>query len=136
MSKKMTEVTCKVKPSSYATTDNGQRTTDNGQTMTEVRTFRARTMQEALAVVRDEFGPEAVILHTRETAASRIWPWSRRAAEVEVTAGRDVMVASKSGSRRPQHVAVESGSASATGNGRKIGNAPDFPHADTPHNPQ
>lgn len=68
--------------------------------MTEVRTFRAGTMQEALAVVRRELGPEAVILHTRETTASRIWPWSRRSAEVEVTAGRDVL-ASASETRRP-----------------------------------
>ena len=59
--------------------------------MTEVRTFRAGTMQEALAVVRQEFGSEAVILHTRQKAATRLWPWSRRAAEVEVTAGRDVL---------------------------------------------
>ena len=63
--------------------------------MTEVRTFRARTMQEAMDVVRREFGSEAVILHTRETPASRVWPWSRRESAVEVTAGRDVLVASR-----------------------------------------
>ncbi|MES2792705.1 MAG: flagellar biosynthesis protein FlhF [Planctomycetota bacterium] len=68
--------------------------------MTEVRTFRARTMQEAMDVVRREFGPEAVILHTRETAASKIWPWSKRAAEVEVTAGRGVSVVSRSEAAR------------------------------------
>lgn len=48
-------------------------------------------MQEALAAVRREFGAEAVILHTREKTPSRVWPWSRQASEVEVTAGRDVM---------------------------------------------
>lgn len=63
--------------------------------MTEVRTFRARTMQEAMDVVRREFGSEAVILHTRETPASRLWPWSRRESSVEVTAGRDVLVTSR-----------------------------------------
>lgn len=68
--------------------------------MTEVRTFRAPTMQAAMDVVRREFGPEAVILHTRETAASKIWPWSRRDAEVEVTAGRDVFSTSRSHSHR------------------------------------
>lgn len=73
--------------------------------MTEVRTFRAGTLQEALAVVKRELGPEAVILHTRETASSRIWPWSRRPAEVEVTAGRDVLTAATE-SRRPNAVAA------------------------------
>jgi flagellar biosynthesis protein FlhF len=71
--------------------------------MTEVRTFRANTMQEALANVRREFGPEAVILHTRETTPSRLWPWSRRTPEVEVTAGRDVM-ASTSESRAARSI--------------------------------
>lgn len=68
--------------------------------MTEVRTFRAATMQQAMDVVRREFGPEAVILHTRETAASKVWPWSRRPAEVEVTAGRDVFASSRTSSQR------------------------------------
>lgn len=71
--------------------------------MTEVRTFRAGTMQEALAVVRREFGPEAVILHTKETGA-RSWPWSRRSAEVEVIAGRD-MRANSSEARRSKFAA-------------------------------
>ncbi len=57
-------------------------------------------MQAAMDVVRREFGPEAVILHTRETAASRIWPWSRREAEVEVTAGRGVFANTRSESSR------------------------------------
>ncbi|MDB5340154.1 MAG: hypothetical protein JWN70_5773, partial [Planctomycetaceae bacterium] len=57
-------------------------------------------MQAAMDVVRREFGPEAVILHTRETAASKIWPWSRREAEVEVTAGRDVFATSRPGANR------------------------------------
>ncbi len=73
--------------------------------MTEVRTFRAGTLQEALAVVRRELGPEAVILHTRETAAARLWPWSRRTGEVEVTAGRDVLTATTD-SRRANAVAA------------------------------
>ena len=63
-------------------------------------------MQEAMAFVRREFGPEAVILHTRETAASRIWPWSRQAAVVEVTAGRDVLVTSRSGGQAARHNAA------------------------------
>ncbi|MDB5384665.1 MAG: hypothetical protein JWM11_311, partial [Planctomycetaceae bacterium] len=52
--------------------------------MNEVRTFRARTLHDALNVVRRELGTEAVILQTRRTPTSRLWPWAR--CDVEVTA--------------------------------------------------
>ena len=32
----------------------------------EIRTFRAKTMPQALDLVRRELGPEAMVLHTRE----------------------------------------------------------------------
>ena len=32
----------------------------------EIKTFRAKTMPQALALVRRELGPEAMVLHTRE----------------------------------------------------------------------
>ena len=35
-----------------------------------VRTYRAKTMQEALALVRRELGPRASVLHTREVPAA------------------------------------------------------------------
>jgi flagellar biosynthesis protein FlhF len=35
----------------------------------EIRTFRAKSMPQALALVRDELGPEAMVLHTRELNA-------------------------------------------------------------------
>lgn len=57
-------------------------------------------MQAAMDVVRREFGREAVILHTRETPASKIWPWSKREAVVEVTAGRDVFASSRTDNQR------------------------------------
>ena len=57
-------------------------------------------MQEALATVRREFGPEAVILNTREAFRSRLWPWSRHETEVEVTAGRGV-TSTRNESRSP-----------------------------------
>jgi flagellar biosynthesis protein FlhF len=61
--------------------------------MNEVRTFRARTLHDALNVVRRELGAEAVILQTRRTPASRLWPWSRR--DVEVTAQTEVRPTAK-----------------------------------------
>src|SRR5688572_11588160 len=60
--------------------------------MSDVRTFRAASMQEALDRVRQEMGSEAVILHTRQVTQKRLLPWSKRKAEVEITAGLGVNV--------------------------------------------
>ncbi|HTI50269.1 MAG TPA: flagellar biosynthesis protein FlhF [Planctomycetaceae bacterium] len=59
---------------------------------TDVRTFKAGTMQEALEMVRNELGPEAVILQTRELPPPRFFRWGRQAERVEVTAGAGVNV--------------------------------------------
>src|SRR5258708_29779862 len=53
---------------------------------TDVRTFKAATMQEALDIVRRELGPEAVILHTREIPQPRFLKWRSVKDRVEVTA--------------------------------------------------
>ncbi len=69
--------------------------------MTEVRTFKASSMQEALELVRRELGPDAVILHTRQVTRRRLLPWKQR-QEVEITAGVDVNVRPPSArARRP-----------------------------------
>lgn len=60
--------------------------------MTDVRTYRAETMQEALALVRRELGPDAVILHTRELPQPRFLKWRRTGQRVEITAGTGVNV--------------------------------------------
>ena len=60
--------------------------------MTDVRTFRAATMQEALDRVRRELGSDAVILHTRELPRRRLFGLRRRREFVEITAGADVNV--------------------------------------------
>ena len=39
----------------------------------EIKTYRAATMHEALAMVRRELGPDAAVLHTREVPADRWW---------------------------------------------------------------
>ncbi len=54
--------------------------------MADVRTFRAATMREALDLVRDELGADAVILHTRQVERRRFLPWRRPLEEVEITA--------------------------------------------------
>ncbi|MBI3861715.1 MAG: flagellar biosynthesis protein FlhF [Planctomycetia bacterium] len=78
---------------------------------TDVRTFKAATMQEALDIVRQELGPEAVILHTRELPPPRFLKWRKTDQRVEITAGTGVNV------RTPRAMLSNGsrGSAAATG---------------------
>ncbi len=52
-------------------------------------------MQEALAMVRRELGPEAAILHTREVRRGRLFGWLTGARWIEVTASAEVRVPSR-----------------------------------------
>ncbi|MCH7987863.1 MAG: flagellar biosynthesis protein FlhF [Planctomycetes bacterium] len=70
--------------------------------MSEVKTFRAATMQEALDLIRQDFGGEAIILHTRHISRRRFLPWKKRADEVEVTAGLGINIRSQVPRRRPK----------------------------------
>ncbi len=54
--------------------------------MSTIRTFRAATAREALAMVRSSFGEDAVILGHREIRRRR-FPWCRTTLETELTAG-------------------------------------------------
>jgi flagellar biosynthesis protein FlhF len=61
----------------------------------DIRTYRARTLQDALNLVRRELGPDAAVLQTRDVRASglyRLLPAMRR---VEVTASAEVNVPSR-----------------------------------------
>ncbi|MGH7200813.1 MAG: flagellar biosynthesis protein FlhF [Planctomycetaceae bacterium] len=60
--------------------------------MSDVRTFRAGSMKDALDLVRRELGPEAIILQTRQRARRRFLPWRKRRDEVEITAGLGIKV--------------------------------------------
>src|SRR5437763_15028982 len=61
----------------------------------EIKTYRAGSMQEALALVRRELGPKAAVLHTREVNGSRLLRWIPGLRKIEVTASLDVNVASR-----------------------------------------
>ena len=61
----------------------------------DVRTYRAKTMQEALDMVRRELGPKAAVLQTRDVRTGglfRLIPGMRR---VEITASASVNVPSR-----------------------------------------
>jgi flagellar biosynthesis protein FlhF len=64
--------------------------------MMDIRTYRARTLQEALEMVRSELGPDASILETR-TRPRGIMRWLRAAESVEVVASNTIRVPSRLG---------------------------------------
>ena len=61
--------------------------------MSDVRTFKAASMQEALNLVREEMGSDAVILQTKQVPGRKgLLPWSKPKEEFEITAGLDIKV--------------------------------------------
>src|SRR5262245_46942798 len=68
---------------------------------TDVRTFKAASMQQALEIVRREMGPDAVILHTREIPPPRFLKWRKSSERVEVTAGTGVNVRTPRALQKP-----------------------------------
>jgi flagellar biosynthesis protein FlhF len=73
----------------------------------DVKTYRARSLQEALALVRSDLGNKASVLRTREIRASRWLRWLGAERLIEVTASASVQVPSRL-SRRPAAVLAES----------------------------
>lgn len=64
------------------------------------KTFRAKTMQAALDMVRREMGPDASVLHTRQVSRGML-PWLTGAKAVEVMASTNVRV--------PRQLSVQGG---------------------------
>ena len=60
----------------------------------EVKTYRAKSLQEALQLVRTELGPDAAVLHTREVREG-LFKWLSGARRIEVTASNSVNVPSR-----------------------------------------
>jgi len=61
----------------------------------EVKTYRAKSMREALVLVRSELGPDAAVLHTREVRLRRLFGLISGPARIEVTASAGVNVPSR-----------------------------------------
>lgn len=68
----------------------------------DLRTYRAPTMQEALALVRRELGSNAAVLHTREVRSRGLLGLFPGARQIEVTASVDVVVPSRLPVRAPR----------------------------------
>jgi flagellar biosynthesis protein FlhF len=60
----------------------------------DLRTYRASSLQEALRLVREDLGPDASVLHTRDVAAG-LARWLGGAKQIEVTASAEVQVPSR-----------------------------------------
>lgn len=65
----------------------------------EVKTYRAKSLQQALQLVRRDLGPEAAVLHTREVRGGLLGLLGGR--QIEVTASRDVEVPSRFAAAHP-----------------------------------
>jgi flagellar biosynthesis protein FlhF len=64
-----------------------------------IRSYRARTIQEAVELIRGDLGPDAVVLHTREAPRgilARLFLGRR----IEVTASREANVPSRFAHKR------------------------------------
>ncbi len=83
----------------------------------DLRTYRAATMYEALALVRRELGPDAAVLHTREVRRRGFLGLLSVRREIEVTASCGVNVPSRLAlrSRADQAAHIEDAAALASG---------------------
>jgi flagellar biosynthesis protein FlhF len=60
----------------------------------DLRTFQAKSIQEAIAIVRKELGPEASVLHTRKLP-SGVLSWLLNSPRFEVTASATIQAPSR-----------------------------------------
>jgi flagellar biosynthesis protein FlhF len=60
----------------------------------DLRTYRASSLQEALRLVREDLGPDASVLHTRDVSAG-LARWWGRTKQIEVTASAEIQVPSR-----------------------------------------
>ena len=67
----------------------------------ELKTYRAATMHEALAMVRHDLGADAAVLHTREIQSRRFFGWLNGPPQIEITASREVNVPSRLPATKP-----------------------------------
>jgi flagellar biosynthesis protein FlhF len=72
----------------------------------EIRTFQARTMKEALARVRAELGPEAVILQSREIKKRRLLGLARTQT-IEIVAGTGLVASEQTAQATAEPTAAE-----------------------------
>jgi flagellar biosynthesis protein FlhF len=95
----------------------------------QAKTYRARSMQEALEMVRDDLGPDAAVLHSRQVSGGLLsWFGGRR---IEVTASAMVNVPSRLPSAQNAHEADGWQTAAPAAPTWSDDNLPPIPDADS-----
>ncbi len=61
----------------------------------KIKKYTASSIQEALQMVREELGPNAAVLRTRQVSQKKLLPWFGSSTRIEVTASSDVSVPSR-----------------------------------------
>lgn len=95
-----------------------------------VKKFHGATLAEAVERVKQEMGPDALILQTRRISPTSVWAWMRRRTTVEVTAAMAAGEAAAVGSagaagHRPQPLPDAGGN--MRGDRREPAGSPDLP---------
>src|SRR6185369_1590966 len=80
----------------------------------DVKTYRAKSLQEALALVRRDLGPDAAVLHTRDVRAPGLLHWLLGTRRIEVQASTEIAVPSRLPAHMQQPVAAGPAAAAAT----------------------
>jgi flagellar biosynthesis protein FlhF len=91
----------------------------------KVKKYRAANYRDALAQVRNDLGPDAVILTTREVQRSRFLGLCRRSA-VEIVAARDIRLRDERGAGASQRLAPPAARGGA-GAGSMVSDVPRVP---------
>jgi len=99
----------------------------------QIKTYRARSMHEALMLVRRDLGPDAAVLHTREVQTRRLFGWVSGPREIEVTASLEVNVPSRLPPRSsPNRTAAPDAAVPCRPSGRTPAPAAPLPHPPSP----
>ncbi|MDZ4821314.1 MAG: flagellar biosynthesis protein FlhF [Planctomycetota bacterium] len=109
----------------------------------DIRTYRAKSMQEALALVRRDLGPQAAVLHTRDVRTPGLLGLISGSRSIEVTASNEVAVPSRLPPRvqgidlsRPDEVAAALGPKAISSRHRDSSSSVARPHFGVEHHSQ
>ncbi|MGW8257891.1 MAG: hypothetical protein ACWGMZ_10435 [Thermoguttaceae bacterium] len=95
----------------------------------ELRTYRAATMSDALALVRRELGPDAAVLRTREVCGARWFGLRPGRREIEITASREANVPRRFAQKAQSPVSSFNSAAQATYQRPQTSALPNMPGA-------
>ncbi len=99
--------------------------------MERIRTYRARSMQDAIELVRQDLGPDASVLHAREIK-SGVMSWVGRGRQIEVTASAAISAPRRFTNRSPSTSPANGAALDGSSSGLTSGGEPE-PQSDPQH---